>query len=59
MEAGRVPTGPFFDLLSGALSGTTWRDRCHRLPLSLWSDPDTLTPAEVAQFRTEGRLVTR
>ncbi|MFC7550725.1 hypothetical protein [Plantactinospora sp. GCM10030261] len=48
---GRSPDS-IFDLLSGALSGTTWRDRCHRLPLSLWSDPDTLTPAQVAQFRT-------
>ncbi|MEV0429522.1 hypothetical protein [Micromonospora sp. NPDC050495] len=48
---GRSPDS-IFDLLSGALSGTTWQNRCHRLPLSLWSDPDTLTSAEVAQFRT-------
>lgn len=48
---GRSPDS-IFDLLSGALSATTWRDRCHRLPLSLWTDPDALTPAEVTQFRT-------
>jgi hypothetical protein len=48
---GRSPDS-IFDLLSGALSSTTWHDRCRRLPLSLWSDPDSLTPAEMTQFRT-------
>ncbi|MFB9235590.1 hypothetical protein ACFFWC_08565 [Plantactinospora siamensis] len=48
---GRSPDS-IFDLLSGALAATSWRDRCHRLPLSLWSDPDALTPAQVAQLRT-------
>jgi hypothetical protein len=48
---GRSPDS-IFDLLSGALSATTWRDRCTRLPLSLWSDPDALIPAETTQFQT-------
>ena len=51
---GRSPDS-LFDLISGALSATTWQDRCTRLPLSLWSDPEALTPAEVAQFRTNMR----
>ncbi|MEU7850259.1 hypothetical protein AB0B69_22900 [Micromonospora parva] len=48
---GRSPDS-IFDLLSGALAATTWCDRCHQLPLSLWSDPDAMTPAQVAQFRS-------
>lgn len=48
---GRSPDS-IFDLLSGALSATTWQNRCRRLPLSLWSDVHTLTPAQVIQFRT-------
>jgi hypothetical protein len=48
---GRSPDS-IFDLLSGALSATTWCGRCRRLPLSLWSGPDALTPAETTQFRT-------
>ncbi|MEV6968013.1 hypothetical protein AB0M47_23170 [Hamadaea sp. NPDC051192] len=48
---GRSPDS-VFDLLSGALSATSWKDRCRRLPLSLWSDPDALTPDQTAQFRT-------
>ncbi|RZT79505.1 hypothetical protein EV382_2707 [Micromonospora violae] len=48
---GRSPDS-IFDLLSGALAATTWRDRCHQVPLSLWADPDVLTPAQVAQFRS-------
>jgi hypothetical protein len=48
---GRSPDS-IFDLLSGALAATRSSGRCHRLPLSLWSDPDDLTPDQSAQFRT-------
>ncbi|MEV8371943.1 hypothetical protein AB0P21_04350 [Kribbella sp. NPDC056861] len=42
-----------FDLLSGALVDTTWQDRLHPLPLSLYGlDGQGLTPAETAQLRT-------
>jgi hypothetical protein len=40
-----------FDLLTGALSGTSWPGRLHRLPLSLSGPPAGLTPAKVRQLR--------
>ncbi|PSK81392.1 hypothetical protein CLV63_1478 [Murinocardiopsis flavida] len=40
------------DLLSGVLSGTSWRDRVRQLPLSLYQgDGARLTPAETRQLR--------
>src|SRR5258708_10881845 len=41
-----------FDLLSGALAGTAWQDRPHRLPLSLTHYPPKLAPGDVTQLRT-------
>ncbi|WP_020388830.1 hypothetical protein [Kribbella catacumbae] len=42
-----------FDLLSGALASTSWKDRLHPLPLSLYGiDGKGLTVAETAQLRT-------
>jgi hypothetical protein len=40
-----------FDLLSGALADTTWRDRPQRLPFSFRGDADDLTPNEIRQAR--------
>lgn len=42
-----------FDLLSGALAATSWKDRLTPLPLSLYGmDGKDLTPSEKAQVRT-------
>lgn len=41
-----------FDLLGGALSGTSWRDRIHQLPLSLFrGDGAVLSADETRQLR--------
>jgi hypothetical protein len=40
-----------FDLLSGALADTEWRDRLDRMPFSFRGDADDLTPAEVERAR--------
>jgi hypothetical protein len=40
-----------FDLLTGALADTSWRDRLHRLPLSLSGRSIELSPAQVRQLR--------
>ena len=41
-----------FDLLSGALAGTEWRDRLGRLPISAPWDREGLTPYEIARVRS-------
>lgn len=41
-----------FDVLSGALSGTSWQQRPHRLPVSLLTEPKELSAAQLGQFRT-------
>jgi hypothetical protein len=43
--------GSIFDLLSGALADTAWRDRPHRIPFSFRGDTDDLTPYEIRQAR--------
>lgn len=40
-----------FDLLSGVLADTDWRDRLARMPFSFRGDTDDLTPTEVDQAR--------
>jgi hypothetical protein len=40
-----------FDLLTGALAGTSWRRQLHRLPLSLSEARADLTTAEARQLR--------
>jgi hypothetical protein len=40
-----------YDLLSGALSGTSWAARVHPLPLSYSDGSDALRPRQVAQLR--------
>jgi hypothetical protein len=40
-----------FDLLSGALAGTSWQGRLERLPLSCAHDPADLSPRELRRLR--------